>query len=413
MAPTTSTPAAAATPPSGRLGYQPALDGVRAIAIAIVVLFHYPWGDTSFRGNPMHGGFLGVDAFFVLSGFLITTLLLQEYTTRTRVSMRRFYARRVLRLLPAFGVLFVIALVLHFTLAHDNGARPQGPALVGMVFYVANWFDIYRNGALGVVSHTWSLSIEEQFYLLWPVILVFMLRRRLRLATIAIVAATGMLGAAAWRAWYWNVHIRAGHASFLDYYLTLTGRPLTGSAQSLSHRINVWNRLYFGSDTRADVLLAGCVTAIVLFQLLPRLSARACTRLSVASGFGLLAFGIIVWQAVVVESGWLPVWGFLALELSVSLAIAGLVAAPRAPLARVLALPPLAWLGRRSYAVYLFHTLVFEYCSRRHVHLAPPLSLIFQLVLVLLAAELSYRLVEAPMLRRKRHFEPDVAVAPA
>jgi peptidoglycan/LPS O-acetylase OafA/YrhL len=91
--------------------------------------------------------------------------------------------------------------------------------------------------------------------------------------------------------------------------------------------------------------------------------------------------------------------------------IAGLVAAPRGPLALVLALPPLAWLGRRSYAVYLFHTLVFEYCKRSHFDFSPPVSFVFQIVVVLLVAELSHRLVEAPMLRRKRHFEPAARVS--
>src|SRR4051812_41929470 len=101
-----------------RLGYQPALDGMRGIAIALVVLFHYPWGvrnpDVIFETGPVHGGFLGVDAFFVLSGFLITTLLLQEHARSGRVSLRDFYARRALRLLPALGVLLGIAVFLHF-----------------------------------------------------------------------------------------------------------------------------------------------------------------------------------------------------------------------------------------------------------------------------------------------------------
>jgi peptidoglycan/LPS O-acetylase OafA/YrhL len=129
-------------------------------------------------------------------------------------------------------------------------------------------------------------------------------------------------------------------------------------------------------------------------------------RLSAAAGVALVGCAVIVWQAVVVMSGWLPVWGILALELGVAVVIAGLVAAPRGPLALVLALPPLAWLGRRSYAIYLFHTLVFEYCKRSNIDLSPPVSFVFQIVVVLVVAELSHRLVEAPMLRRKRHFEP-------
>jgi peptidoglycan/LPS O-acetylase OafA/YrhL len=345
----------------------------------------------------------------VLSGFLITTLLLQEHATLGTVSLRRFYARRALRLLPAFFVLFAIALVLHFTLAIGDPNRPKALGLFGMFFYAANWVNVYRDGALGVVSHTWSLAIEEQFYLVWPVILVFLLRRRLKLSTIAVVATAGIVAAAAWRVWYWYHHL--GHRTFVTYYLAMTNRLPRCAPGTLCHRTDVWDRIYFGSDTRADALLVGCLVAIVLFWVLPRLGARARVRLSAAAVLALVGCGVIVWRAVVVMSGWLPVWGILALELGVAVVIAGLVAAPRYPLALVLSLGPLAWLGRRSYAIYLFHPVVFHYCNRKHVHLAPPLSFVFQIAIVLVVAELSHRLVEAPMLRRKRHFEPPGAPA--
>jgi peptidoglycan/LPS O-acetylase OafA/YrhL len=407
MAPIT-TAAAPTTPVPGRLGYQPALDGVRACAITLVMLFHYPWAQRFYGANPVHGGFLGVDAFFVLSGFLITTLLLQEHAEHGFISLRRFYARRALRLLPALGVLVLCALVFHIVLSPNNANRPGALGFAGMIFYFANWVEIYRHGALGLFSHTWSLAIEEQFYLVWPLLLLFMLRRKLSLATMAVLSAVGIAVAAAWRAYYWHTHF--GPRRFVDYYFLLTLHQPTETG-ALDHRTVVWNRFYFGSDTRADALLAGCLTAIVLVWLLPRLGARARMRLSAASGVAFVVCGIIVWRAVVVLSGWLPLWGILALELAVSVLIAGLVAAPRGPLARLLALPPLAWLGRRSYAIYLYHPVVFEYLSRSHVHLPPPISLVFQFAVVFVLAELSYRLVEAPMLRRKRRFEPPVAVA--
>jgi peptidoglycan/LPS O-acetylase OafA/YrhL len=408
MAQSTAAPAAPTTPLPGRLGYQPALDGVRALAISLVVLFHYPWKQPFFSANPVHGGFLGVDVFFVLSGFLITTLLLQENATTGGVSLKRFYARRALRLLPAFFVLFAIALFLHFNLAAGDGNRPKALGLFSMVFYAANWVNIYSPHALGsAVSHTWSLAIEEQFYLVWPMILVFLLRKRLRLGTIAALTTAGIVAASVWRAWYW--WNRLGHRSFVAYFLAVTDRPVPSNTPgTLTHRTAVWNRFYFGSDTRADALLVGCLTAIVLFWLLPKLGARARVRLSAAAGLALIGCGVIVWRAIVVISGWLPMWGILALELGVAVVIAGLVAAPRNPLARLLALPPLAWLGRRSYAVYLFHPIVFEYCRRSRIDFSPPVSFVFQMIVILVVAELSHRLVEAPMLRRKQHFEPSV-----
>jgi peptidoglycan/LPS O-acetylase OafA/YrhL len=406
MAQTTAAPSPPTTPPTGRLGYQPALDGVRALAITLVMLFHYPWKTRFYSGNPFHGGFLGVDAFFVLSGFLITTLLLQEHATYGQISLRRFYARRALRLLPALALLVALAVVLHLALSANDGNRPSVLGIFGMIFYAANWLNIYRHSSLGAFGHTWSLAIEEQFYLVWPVILILMLRRRLRLGVIAAIVGVGIVAASAWRAWYWHSHF--GPRNFVDFYLGVTGRTVPTDSGNLDHRTIVWNRIYFGSDTRADALLAGCLTAIVLFWLLPKLGARARMRLSAACVVALVACGIIVWRAVVVLSGWLPLWGILALELSVAVVIAGLVAAPRSPLARVLALGPLAWLGRRSYAVYLFHPLVFTYLDRSHVDLPPPLSFVFQFAVVLVIAELSHRLVEAPMLRRKSHFEPRV-----
>lgn len=394
VAPTDPAP----TSPS-RLGYRPALDGVRGIAIAIVVLFHYPWRVRHpldpFANNPVHGGFLGVDAFFVLSGFLITTLLLQEHAKSGRVSLRRFYARRGLRLLPALAVLLVIAVFLHFRLPVGNGNRPSTGGLLGVVFYVANWVNIYRPKALGITADTWSLAIEEQFYLLWPMILLFMLRRRLRARTIAVVAALGISASAAWRAWYWYDHV-GGHANSV-YEVYTRGLALPG----------VWNRIYFGSDTRADTLLAGALAAIVLSWLLPRIGPRLRAGLGVAALVGLVVSVVIVLNATVFVSGWLPEWGFLAFELSIAFLIAGLVAIPHGFLARSFGIAPLAWLGRRSYAIYLFHQLVFVYLGRAYVRLSPELSLAFQLVAILAVAELSHRLVEAPMLRRKRRFAAD------
>src|SRR5262249_51130852 len=198
-----------------------------------------------------------------------------------------------------------------------------------------NWVEIYRHGALGLFSHTWSLAIEEQFYLVWPLLLLFMLRRRLKLATIAAISAAGIAVAAALRGG--DRHTHFGPRRVVGYYFLLTLHQPTETG-ALDHRTAVWNRFYFGSDTRADALLAGCLTAIVLVWLLPRLGARARMRLSAAAGVAFVACGIIVWRAVVVLSGWLPLWGILAFEVAVSVLILGLVAAPRGPFARLLAL---------------------------------------------------------------------------
>jgi peptidoglycan/LPS O-acetylase OafA/YrhL len=203
------------------------------------------------------------------------------------------------------------------------------------------------------------------------------------------VVAAGIALSAAWRAWNWH---RIGHGP-----------------GALGRQFTIWNRIYLGSDTRADALLVGCLTALLLFWFLPRPDARTRVSLGLAAAVALVAAGLIVSHAVIIESGWLPNWGFLVFAVCVAVVIAALVAAPGGPLASVFGLAPLAWLGRRSYAIYLFHQIVYRYCKRSRVRLSPPLSFAFQMLMILVVAELSYRLVEAPMLRRKRRFDTGAA----
>jgi peptidoglycan/LPS O-acetylase OafA/YrhL len=221
----------------------------------------------------------------------------------------------------------------------------------------------------------------------------------------------GAIASATWRAWYWHAHL--GHTPVLTYYFQVTSHRLPPDAPgSFAHRLRIWNRVYFGSDMRADALLVGCLTAIVLVVMLPRMSSRARTRLSALAIVAMLGAALIVSKAIVTVSGWLPEWGMVAFEVCIAVLVAGLVAAPRTLLARLLTLPPLPWIGRRSYAIYLFHEIVFRYCRRSKVHLSPPLSMVFQLTVVLVVAELSFRLVEAPMLRRKVRFASPDRVTP-
>jgi len=163
--------------PSPRFSYQPSLDGLRAIAIVLVMLLHAQ-AMASGAWPYFLGGYTGVDIFFVLSGFLITSLLVQEWRDTGRISLRKFYIRRALRLLPALCVLLLVlgvgvklfGLYLHVTLA----------TLLAALFYVANWALAFDTLDMGALHHTWSLSVEEQFYILWPLMLIGMLRARLR-----------------------------------------------------------------------------------------------------------------------------------------------------------------------------------------------------------------------------------------
>jgi len=389
-----------------RLGYMPALDGLRAIAITLVVLFHYPWATKVFHAPPFHGGFLGVDVFFVLSGFLITTLLLEERHARGRVSLAAFYQRRARRLLPAFFVLFLIALSAHFFWA----LQPTTTGLLGMLFYMANWVQIWRPASIGgLFGLTWSLAIEEQFYLLFPLLLFGLIRLGLRRTGLVLALMGGALAAWAWRVNVWHRQLHA-NVGFVDWYASITGRSVPDTDP---FRFREWNRWYFGTDTRADALLIGCAAA-ALFVLLARRRLRRgfVVGAAIAAVLAFVGGGVIVSRASI-PSGWIPNWGLFVLECCVAVVVLGLAVAPRAPLARVLSLAPLVWLGRRSYAIYLFHLLVFNLFRIERTHFPSVVQFWFLMIMTLVAAELSWRFVESPFMRGRRKFEQEPTVNPA
>ena len=212
-----------------RLAYRPGLDGLRAIAVAGVFLYHS-------RIDWLPGGFLGVDLFFVLSGYLITSILLVEWEARNRIDLRRFWLRRARRLLPALVVVVLAALILAAIFARDDLARTRGDAVSSLLYYT-NWHEIIANhsyfnlmGRPSLLQHLWSLAVEEQFYLIWPLLLVpgLVLLGRKRLP---FLVAAGIAGSAA--------------LMWLLYNPTDPTR--------------VWN----GTDTRAFLLLMGILLALV------------------------------------------------------------------------------------------------------------------------------------------------------
>src|SRR5262245_15019577 len=221
---------------AGGFGYRPALDGVRGLAIGAVLLFH---GGVSF----LRGGFLGVDAFFVLSGFLITSLLLAEHQRHGRIRLRAFWARRARRLLPALLLMLVCVVPAARYLLPDLDMRLLRGDSLAVVGYLANWRMIYRgsdyftqNSSPSLLQHTWSLSIEEQFYLLWPVLVVVLLAR---------VAVRGMARLALLTA-------------------AVSGAAVSALAMSILYRQQDVNRAYFGTDSRAQALLVGCALAVLV-----------------------------------------------------------------------------------------------------------------------------------------------------
>lgn len=359
--------APAAAPSRGRR-YLPGLDGMRALAVIAVVLFHSPLAVAP-------GGFLGVEVFFVISGYIITRALLAEREQRGRVSIARFWARRARRLLPALFLLLagVTAWSALFAPGELAGLRRDiGAALV----YVTNW-DLIAAGENyfatwerpSLLRHLWSLAVEEQFYLLWPPLLMGALafgRRRVALALIGAGAAASAIAMAA-------LHDPGGGVA----------------------------RIYYGTDTRASGLLIGAALAFVWSA--PAAVARGRGR-AAAEGTGLAllggaALGALTAFTLLLDGGAAFLYrGGFALT---GLATAALIVAAthgRSPFARLLALPPLPWLGLRSYGIYLWHWPVMA-LSRPGVDVPVDGAALFalQAALTLALAEASYRWVELPI----------------
>ncbi len=341
--------------------YRPALDGVRALAVAAVLLFH---GGLAV----LPGGFLGVDAFFVLSGFLITSLLLAEHEQTGRIRLAAFWGRRARRLLPALlVVLVVVAVAGRYLLPDVELGLLRGDALAALA-YVANWRMIYRGtdyftqtAAPSPLQHTWSLGIEEQFYWLWPLIVLGLLVLGMRWGRRAVfaISVAGALGSAL--------------AAFALY------RP------------DDVNRAYFGTDTRAQALLIGCALATVPLT-------RGRRLLGALAVLGTLGTAWL-WTHADGTDGWLYRGGFTAAALAVAAVLAHAVASPRGPTAWVLARPPLVWLGRISYGLYLWHWPLFQFVSADRTGLSGPALLGVRCALTLAVATASFYAIEQPIRR--------------
>ncbi|MBV8881681.1 MAG: acyltransferase [Planctomycetaceae bacterium] len=354
------------------LGYRKSLDGLRGIAVVLVVLSHIP-------SLPFGGGFFGVDLFFVLSGFLITSLLFEEWRANGDISLKAFYARRALRLLPALvEVLGVAAIVSGRWESAEAAARMRESALMTLC-YCANWFVAYRSYPRGELSHTWSLSVEEQFYVVWPLLLLVLLRSGWSRRRMAAVLVAGMLGSALLRAVLW-----------------LTTKS--------------WERVYFGSDTHADGLFAGALVAL-LVHAGAQPSTEAWRR--ILNWVAHLMMGYLGFFFV---SGWaadpyLMLGGYLGLNLGAAAVVLCLVTSPWAPLRLLCEAPPLVWLGKISYGVYLWHSVVFWTLGVTGLRIGGP-AWALPLGALLAVSAASYYGFERPLLKLKQRFERVRASAP-
>jgi peptidoglycan/LPS O-acetylase OafA/YrhL len=362
----------------------PGIDGLRALAVAAVFVYHA-------HASWLPGGFLGVDLFFVISGYLITSLLLSEFGHTGRVGLGAFWARRARRLLPAVFVLIAACLIAGF--AFERGQVELRWDALASIFYVANWRFILEHesyfaqfGRPPLLRHLWSLSVEEQFYLLWPPLLVLGLRLRRRFIVPSLLAVAA-LASTAWMAFLYD-------------------RDPTDVS-----------RVFYGTDTRAAPLLIGSLLAFAWVPSnLPSLGPRWIRR--GLDSVSMLALGAVVFAFVSIDDHDTDLYhgGFLLLAVCASLLLAT-VAHPQSVLGRVLARPIPRWLGQRSYAIYLWHWPVLAFTRPGiDVRMSHVLLFALQVGLTLVLADLSYRLIERPIrngaLSRLRVHAPQLVSQP-
>jgi peptidoglycan/LPS O-acetylase OafA/YrhL len=358
-----------------------AFDGLRGLAVLAVLLFH-----AQIQG--MRGGFLGVSAFFTLSGFLITSLLLAEHERSGRISLRGFWSRRARRLLPAAYLTLAAVLVFGVTIATVDQARSLRADVLSALGYVANW-RFYFSGrtyahlfsAPSPVLHFWSLAIEEQFYLLFPLLMI------------GVLALT------------------RGKRLFVGVFLGLAiGASLLAGNLLLASQGE--SRVYYGTDTRAAELLVGALLALIFTRYRPPRRVGNIASIAVSAvGAAALVTMIVWWSTVRQTDRWLYQGGFALHACLTAIVIACVFV--DGPLASVLSARPIVALGAISYAVYLFHWPIYLWLSPERTGLTTIPLLGLRLAVTIPLAIASYFFLEQPVRHgtRLRGWVPKV-VAP-
>ena len=365
-----SRPAITVTP-APRSTYLPAIDGLRAFAVGAVLLFH---------ADHMSGGFLGVDTFFVLSGFLITRQMLHEVDGTDRVSLREFWARRARRLLPALILLLAVLVVVAnlFGIAAERiNIRNDSPWALG---FALNWHHIAASAdywtakaSPSPLTHLWSLAVEEQFYLVWPLIVVLLVWRRVNRERRVLIGS--LIGAA---------------ASF-----ALMAAVFDPAATT---------RAYEGTDTRIGALLVGGVCAtLIVRDANERLLARLGRSVDVVV---LVPVAVLAWMWLRVDGrdSWLYRGGFLLHAVLVAVLLLAVSSVNLGNwLQTLLRQSPMRWFGRLSYGLYLWHWPIYIALSPSHITMSRwPLTAL-RLAVTMVAATLSYYLVERPVRQGLQH----------
>jgi peptidoglycan/LPS O-acetylase OafA/YrhL len=345
----------------------PALDGIRALSILGIMANHggFAWAA---------GGVISVNVFFVLSGFLITLLLMKEWARTGTIRLRAFWARRARRLLPAlFVLLAAIGLYIIYFAPSGSQSALRGDGLAAL-FYFSNWHQILTGqsyvaqiSAQSPLLHTWTLSIEEQFYVLWPIIALVVLKLFRTSRALLLVAVAGVLASATEMALLVHPHMDP-------------------------------SRIYYGTDTRAQDILTGAVFGILLYNRskVETVRARFACSFTVVAAMAVFA---LEWTKVDFSSDLLYRGGFLLADVMVALVILGVTMAPSGLPARLLSWGPLTFVGRISYGLYLWHWPVFLVLDKARTEVEGGTLFLLRVAVTFVFAVVSWYLVETPVRR--------------
>ena len=378
------------------LGYLPALDGVRALAVVAVIVYH---ANKSWLG----GGFLGVEVFFVISGFLITSLLIAESERDGTISLKQFWLRRARRLLPAMWVLLVLVAVYCSLFERAMLGSLRGDIIAALV-YGFNWFQIWVGTSYFTafdfvpLRHLWSLAVEEQFYLFWPLLMfVFTRVGRRRMPVIGLLFIATALAIAIFTATTYRSGPIGSLAETPEQFMAFLGQPVS--------RVDF---LFLGTFTRAGGLFLGAALAVFWRPwLLPTSPIGTRGQLFdgvFLAGFGGLAVAAAVFRDVVETTdvgttGYDLLFrgGFLFVGIS-SVAVIAAAVHPTATMThRLLGNRLMTYIGQRSYGLYLYHWPVFQMYRRFAGQGLTPYEFVLLMLLSLALTELSYRYVEMPV----------------
>jgi peptidoglycan/LPS O-acetylase OafA/YrhL len=349
------------------------LDGLRGVSVIAVICYHAGFGW-------MRGGWIGVEVFFVVSGFLITTLLLEERAQKGRVSVPRFWMRRARRLLPALAVVLAVVGVWALIAGSDQQLAELRRDYPWAVFYAGNWGQIaggvpYYAADPPLLRHLWSLAIEEQFYLVWPLVFVAIVGSRLhRVQRARLVGALALVPAV------------------LMFWLHAAGPGPIGDFDRV-------NFLYLSTFTRAGGLLAGAAAAFVWHPWTSATARRASRRTRVLlDSVGVAAVGALVFMAIVAEltAGYVYQWLLPLVSLGALLTVMVVVHPAAVGIRGMLGWRPLAAVGERSYGLYLWHWPIFVFLG---VWPGSTARFIVALAITAVCSELCYRYVEKPVRR--------------